>query len=87
MIVNALALRERIETDPTGVCVAASTRHVIAPFRALDGGVAPWTLLHAVRPHPLLEKPIASVLAIRAGNALVIFDVARRADAYEARGT
>jgi len=76
MVVNALALRERVEADPAGVRVAAGTRHVIAPFRALDGRVATWALLHAVRPHPLLEEPIASVLAIRAGNALVILDMA-----------
>ena len=86
MVVNTLAFRERVETDPTCVRVAAATRHMIAPFRALNGSVATWALLHIMCPHPFLEKTIAAVLAIRAGNALVIFNMARRAYACEARG-
>jgi hypothetical protein len=86
MVVNTLAFWERVETDPTCVRVAAATRHMVAPFRALNGRVAAWALLHIMRLHPFLEKAIAAVLAIRAGNALVIFDMARRAYACEARG-
>jgi hypothetical protein len=87
VVVNALALGERREADPTRMCMAPCTRHVVAPRCALDRRVAPWALFHVVIPHPLLEQAVPSVLAVLAGNAFVIFDVARRADAYKAGWT
>jgi len=53
--VNALALGERLETDPTCVCMASSARHVVTPFCALDGRGATWAYFHVMGLHPLLE--------------------------------
>jgi len=81
--VNAIALRERLETDPTCVRMASSARHVVAPFCALDGRGAARAVFHVVVLHPLLEETVAAVLTIRAGDTLVVFDMARRANACE----
>jgi len=81
--VNALALRERLETDPTCVCMAPSARHVVAPFCTLDGRGAARAVFHVVAPHPLLEQTVAAVLTVRAGDTLVVFDVTRRANTCE----
>ena len=84
MIINPLALSERLETDPTRMCVTPRARHVVTPRRTLDRRIATRAFLDIVTPHPLLEQTIPSVLAVRAGDAFVVFDVARRADACEA---
>jgi hypothetical protein len=55
VIVNALSLRERLETDPTCMSMAPSARHVVAPFCALDGRSAAWAHFHVMGLQPLLE--------------------------------
>src|SRR6266404_1802219 len=85
VIINALALRERLETDPTCVRVAPSARHVVAPFSALDGCGTARAFFHIVYLHPLLEQTVATVLTIRTSDALMVFDMAVRANACEAR--
>lgn len=84
VVVNTLALRERFETDPTCMRVTTSARHVVAPRKTLNGCMATWAFLDVVNPHPLLEQPVPSVFAVRAGDALVVLNVARRADACKA---
>jgi len=87
MVINALASRERLEADPTSVRVTACARHVVATLRMFNGCIAAWAFLDAMRPHIFLEQTVPSVLTIRAGHALVVFDVARRADARKAGWT
>jgi len=56
--------------------VTTCARHVVAPRGMLNGCVAAWTFLDVVDLHPLLEQTIPSVFAVRAGDALVVLDVA-----------
>jgi len=87
VIINPLALSERLETDPTRMCVTPRARHVVTPRRTLDRRMATRAFLDIVTPHPLLEQTVPSVLAVRAGETLVVLDVTRRAYASEARWT
>lgn len=84
VVVDALSLRERLEADPTRMCVTACAGHMVAPRCALDGRVTAWAFLHVVTTHPFLEKTVPSIFAIRTGDSLVVFDMARHADACKA---
>ena len=84
--VNALPLRERLETDPACMRMAPSARHVVTPFCALYGRGAAWAHFHVMCLQPLVEQTVATILTVRAGDTLVVFDVARRTDACEAGG-
>jgi len=87
VIINTLSFGERLETFPTGMRVTARACHVVAPSNALNGCLAARTFLDTVSAHPLLEQTVPSVLAVRAGETLVVLDVTRRAYASEARWT
>src|SRR6266850_1158953 len=87
VVIDALALREGLEADPTRVCATPRARHVVASRCALDWRGATRAFLHVVTPHPLLEQTVPSVFTVRAGDAFVVLDVARRADACETRWT
>jgi len=76
VVVNTLALRERRETDPTCMRTTACARDVVAPCSMLNGCMAAWAFLDVVNPHPLLEQTVPSVFAVRAGDALVVLNVA-----------
>jgi len=76
VIINTLALRKRLETDPTCVGVTSRAGHVVAPRSTFNGCMATRTFLDVVLPHPLLEQTVPPVFAVRAGDALVILDVA-----------
>jgi len=83
MIVDALALRERLEADPTGMCTTPRAGHMIASRCAFNRRGTTRAFLHVVTPHPFLEQTVPSVLTVRAGDAFVVLDVARWTDACE----
>jgi len=50
---------------------------VVASRSALNGRMATWAFLDVMYPHPFLEQTVPSVFAVRAGDALMVLDVAR----------
>jgi hypothetical protein len=50
---------------------------MVAPRSALNGCMATRAFLDVVYPHPFLEQTVPSVFAVRAGDALMVLDVAR----------
>jgi len=83
MVIDALALRERLEADPARMCTTPRACHVVASRCAFNRRGTTRAFLHVVAPHPLLEQTVPSVLAVRTGDAFVVLDVARWADACE----
>jgi len=84
MVVDALALVERRETDPADVRLAPRARHVVAPLVALDRHLAARAPLHVVLVRPLREQLLLGRVPLRARHPVVRLNMARRADAREA---
>ena len=76
VVVNTLTLRERFETLPACMRATACARDVVASCTVLNGRMAAWAFLDVMNPHPLLEQTVSSVFAVRAGDALVVLNVA-----------
>jgi len=55
VLINALALGERLRTLPANVRLAARAGHMIAPRYSLDARLATWASLDIVVVHPFLE--------------------------------
>lgn len=86
VIVDALAPRERRQTLPTNMRLAACARHVVASLAALDGCFAARTTLDVVVRRPLIEELVFGNVALLARHAVVVLYTTRCTDANETRG-
>ena len=85
VIVNPNALVERLQALPAGMRMTACARHMVTTLRPLDGSFATRAFLDFVRANVLVERAVDTELAVVAGDALVILDVAVWTDAYQTR--
>jgi len=86
VVVDAVTSRERRQTLPTNMRLAARARHVVASLAALDGCLATWTTLDVIVRRPLFEELVFRDVALLARHAVVVLYAARWTDADEARG-
>jgi hypothetical protein len=85
MFVYIFSVGKGLHTHPTYMGLTSNTDHVVTPIAFLDGCTATWTVFDVVSFGPLLEKSFPAVLAVGTFLAVMIFDVATRADASQAR--
>ena len=80
MVVYSNALLKCTQTFPTGMRPAMGARHMVRALDSLDGRLATRAEFDLMSTDVLVKGGVDLVLAIAAGNILVVLDVAERTD-------
>jgi len=84
VLVDTLTFGERLQADPTNVCLALDACNVVAPLVPLDRNIASGAVFDVVPRRPFFEELVPAV-PIRAIESIVRFRMAMWADTEEAR--